>query len=110
MDLIKEIAQEKLVIMVTHNPELAEKYSTRIVRLLDGELQDDSNPFSEEEEKQEIASLVAIEKEKEEKELASINPEDTKALKEYNKNKNAKEKAKMKKKKKKIFPIKNTKK
>ena len=95
MDLIKEIAQEKLVIMVTHNPELAEKYSTRIVRLLDGELQDDSNPFSEEEEKQEIASLVAIEKEKEEKELASINPEDTKALKEYNKNKNAKEKAKM---------------
>ena len=95
MDLIKEIAQEKLVIMVTHNPELAEKYSTRIVRLLDGELQDDSNPFGEEEEKQEIASLVAIEKEKEEKELASINPEDTKALKEYNKNKNAKEKAKM---------------
>lgn len=36
MDLIKEISKEKLVIMVTHNPELAEKYSTRIVRLLDG--------------------------------------------------------------------------
>lgn len=50
MDLIKEISKEKLVIMVTHNPELAEKYSTRIVRLLDGELQDDSNPFTEEEE------------------------------------------------------------
>ena len=95
MDLIKEIAQEKLVIMVTHNPELAEKYSTRIVRLLDGELQDDSNPFSEEEEINEINCLLAIEKEKEEKELALIDPNDEKALKEYNKNKNAKEKAKM---------------
>ena len=38
MDLIKEISKEKLVIMVTHNPELAEKYSTRIVKLLDGEV------------------------------------------------------------------------
>jgi putative ABC transport system permease protein len=81
--------------MVTHNPELAEKYSTRIVRLLDGELQDDSNPFSEEEEINEINCLLAIEKEKEEKELALIDPNDEKALKEYNKNKNAKEKAKM---------------
>ena len=50
MDLIREIAKDKLVIMVTHNPELAEQYSTRIVRLLDGELQSDSNPFSKEEE------------------------------------------------------------
>ena len=45
MDLIKEIATHCLVIMVTHNPELAEKYSTRIIRLLDGEVQSDSNPF-----------------------------------------------------------------
>lgn len=57
MDLIKEIAKEKLVIMVTHNPELAEKYSTRIVRLLDGELQSDSNPFSTEEEIYEVKKL-----------------------------------------------------
>jgi len=50
MELIKEIAKEHLVIMVTHNPELAEKYSTRIVRLLDGELKEDTNPFSVEDE------------------------------------------------------------
>ncbi|MDE7405850.1 MAG: ABC transporter ATP-binding protein/permease [Clostridiales bacterium] len=45
MDLIKEIATHCLVIMVTHNPDLAEKYSTRIIRLLDGEVLSDSNPF-----------------------------------------------------------------
>lgn len=45
MELIKEISGECLVIMVTHNPELAEKYSTRIIRLLDGEVQSDSRPY-----------------------------------------------------------------
>jgi putative ABC transport system permease protein len=45
MDLVQEIAKERLVIMVTHNAELAAQYSTRIIRLLDGELQSDSNPF-----------------------------------------------------------------
>ncbi len=45
MDLIKEIANECLVIMVTHNPELAEHYSTRIIKLLDGEVVSDSNPY-----------------------------------------------------------------
>ena len=45
MELLKEIAKDKLVIMVTHNPELAEKYSTRIVRLLDGQITSDSNPY-----------------------------------------------------------------
>lgn len=50
MDLIREIAGERLVIMVTHNPELAEEYATRIVRLKDGEIESDSNPYSEEEE------------------------------------------------------------
>ena len=49
MELLKEVAKDKLVIMVTHNPELAEEYSTRIVRLRDGELIDDSNPVSEDE-------------------------------------------------------------
>lgn len=51
MDLLKEIASEKLVIMVTHNPELAEQYSTRIVKLLDGNIIDDSNPFDAKKEK-----------------------------------------------------------
>ena len=45
MELIKEIAKDRLVIMVTHNPELAEKYSTRIVKLLDGKIVGDSDPF-----------------------------------------------------------------
>lgn len=49
MDLLKEIAKDRLVIMVTHNPELAEKYSTRIIKLLDGEVKDDSMPYSDEE-------------------------------------------------------------
>lgn len=49
MELIKEIAGERLVIMVTHNPELAERYSTRIVRLLDGQVTDDTDPLVPEE-------------------------------------------------------------
>ncbi len=57
MDLIREIAEEKLVIMVTHNPELAEKYSTRIIRLLDGSVVDDTNPYSPEEEEAEIREV-----------------------------------------------------
>lgn len=49
MELLKEISKDKLVIMVTHNPELAEKYSTRIVKLLDGHITSDSNPYTKEE-------------------------------------------------------------
>ena len=45
MDLLKEVAQDRLVIMVTHNPELAERYATRTVRLLDGEIIGDSDPY-----------------------------------------------------------------
>ena len=45
MDILEEIAKDRLVIMVTHNPEIAVNYSTRIVKLLDGEITDDSNPF-----------------------------------------------------------------
>ena len=48
MDLLKEISKEKLVIMVTHNPELAEEYSTRIIRLVDGNIVDDTNPYKTE--------------------------------------------------------------
>ncbi len=61
MDLIREIAGERLVIMVTHNPELAEQYSTRIVRLLDGLVIEDTNPFSPEEEIEECRMTAAIE-------------------------------------------------
>jgi len=48
MELLKEIAKDKLVIMVTHNPELAEQYATRIVRIKDGVLTSDSDPFTPE--------------------------------------------------------------
>ncbi len=50
MDLIKEIAGERLVIMVTHNPELAESYASRIVRLKDGLVESDSDPYEGDEE------------------------------------------------------------
>ena len=53
MDILREVAKKKLIIMVTHNPELAERYSTRIIKLLDGRVISDSDPYSEEEEKAE---------------------------------------------------------
>lgn len=48
MELLKEISKEKLVVMVTHNPELADEYSTRIIRLVDGSIVDDTNPYTNE--------------------------------------------------------------
>ena len=45
MDLLKEVAKDRLVVMVTHNPELAERYATRIVRLMDGRITADSDPY-----------------------------------------------------------------
>ena len=50
MELMKEIAQEKLVIMVTHNPDLAKSYSTRIISMLDGRVTYDTNPYDKDEE------------------------------------------------------------
>ena len=61
MDLLKKIAKDRLVIMVTHNPELAQEYSTRIVRLLDGKITDDSNPYSASEKEIEDAKVKAKE-------------------------------------------------
>ena len=61
MDLIREIAGERLVIMVTHNPELAEDYSTRIIRLLDGLVTEDTNPFTPEDEIAECAATADAE-------------------------------------------------
>ncbi|MBE7001222.1 MAG: ABC transporter ATP-binding protein/permease [Ruminococcaceae bacterium] len=49
MEILKEVAKDRLVIMVTHNPELAERYSTRIIRMLDGEIISDSAPLNDEE-------------------------------------------------------------
>ena len=45
MEILKKVSEHKLVIMVTHNPDLAEQYSTRIIRLLDGEVTDDTDPY-----------------------------------------------------------------
>ena len=52
MEILKEISKDKLVIMVTHNPELAKAYSSRIIKLFDGNLMEDSNPYGEDELKQ----------------------------------------------------------
>lgn len=59
MEILKEISKDKLVVMVTHNPDLAEEYSTRIIRLLDGELKQDTNPYTHEESIKEIESHKA---------------------------------------------------
>lgn len=71
MDLIREIAGERLVIMVTHNPELAEQYSTRIVKLQDGLVLSDSNPYDGEDytpvQETETVEEVAQEEQTEEK-------------------------------------------
>ena len=48
MEILKEISKDRLIIMVTHNPELANQYSTRIIRLLDGKITGDSNPYTKE--------------------------------------------------------------
>ena len=71
MELLKEISRERLVIMVTHNPELAEKYSTRIIKMLDGQITDDSAPLTREE-------LAAQQEANAEKMLASIGQKKTK--------------------------------
>ena len=72
MELIKKISEKKLVIMVTHNPELAEKYSTRIVRLLDGQIVEDTNPFSIEDEAKENEDKIPQSKEELEKAKAKM--------------------------------------
>ncbi len=91
MDLIKEISGERLVIMVTHNPEIAEKYSSRIIRLLDGLVVEDTNPFSTEDEEAECLKLAEKEETELEESLAEIKDE-----REYKKAKKKKrERAKM---------------
>ncbi len=70
MDILREVAKDRLVIMVTHNPELAQEYSTRIIRMLDGKITGDSNPLTEEE----IAAEQAAEKIKAEEERKKKRP------------------------------------
>ena len=53
MEILKKISKDRLIIMVTHNPNLAEEYSSRIIKILDGKIIDDSNPYSKEEEEKE---------------------------------------------------------
>ena len=67
MDILKEIAKDRLVIMVTHNPELAEKYSTRIIRVLDGRITDDSAPLTKAEVRNETSLAAKEKKDKREK-------------------------------------------
>lgn len=64
MELLKEVAKDKLVIMVTHNPELAEQYATRIVRCLDGEIQSDSAPYASSEEELSADEIRKVGKER----------------------------------------------
>ena len=92
MDLIREIADERLVIMVTHNPELAEKYSTRIVKFVDGLITEDTNPFSPEEEIAECRALA--EKAKAEALASEATAEGEKKAKKK-KSRGGREKAKM---------------
>ena len=92
MELIKEISRERLVIMVTHNPELAEQYSTRIIKLLDGEVLEDSNPMTDEEIEAEINEINVAEDEERAAFEALSEPEQKKAKKEKRRRR---EKAKM---------------
>ncbi len=79
MDIIKTIAQERLVIMVTHNPELAEQYSTRIIRLLDGNVVDDTNPFD-------LDAFVVKQQEAKQDAVQEVKTEQTEELNEQQEN------------------------
>lgn len=72
LDILQEIAKDRLVIMVTHNKELAEKYSTRIVKMLDGRIIDDSRPLTAEEEEKEAAIALSKTKETHKKKKPSM--------------------------------------
>lgn len=69
MELLKEISKDRLIIMVTHNPELAKNYSTRIVRLLDGVITDDSDPYTLEDMEADIRAKEAAKAKTSEKKI-----------------------------------------
>ena len=60
MELLKAISNDKLIIMVTHNPDLAKEYSTRIINLLDGEVVNDSNPYVAAADEQTLVKISAL--------------------------------------------------
>ena len=64
MDILREVSADRLVVMVTHNPELAEEYSTRIIRLVDGQITSDTMPYSEADEEAEEEALREKRKQK----------------------------------------------
>lgn len=76
MEILKEISKEKLVIMVTHNPELAEKYSTRIIRILDGKIIGDSNPLNAKEKKKLNEEILVYTKSIEKNKLTKTDKKD----------------------------------
>ena len=78
MDLLKEVSKDRLVIMVTHNPDLANKYANRIIRLLDGELIEDSKPYSNKEAEKEIKKHLEKKAKQETKEFKK--PEKKKSM------------------------------
>ena len=94
MNLLKEISNDRLVIMVTHNPELAEEYSTRIIRLLDGEIVDDSMPYDGADEN---AANIVANSEDAQNSLQTAEGEKTEGLPEQNSEKRRKNKGKKKK-------------
>lgn len=91
MDLLKEVAEDRLVIMVTHNPALAEEYSTRIVYLKDGEIVGDTKPYSSADEENEILDekvddnvierIVEVEKSDDDVEVKEVKVENAKPKK-----------------------------
>lgn len=90
MELLKEIAGDHLIIMVTHNAELAKKYSTRIIKLLDGEVKSDSNPFTIEEKQDKTQNQeVADEEQKIEENNVKIDEKTQKKPKKDKKNKSS---------------------
>ena len=72
MDILREVAKDRLVIMVTHNPDLANEYSTRIIRMLDGKITGDSNPLTDEEIAAEHAQETAKAEEEKKKKRPSM--------------------------------------
>ncbi len=72
MDILKEVSKDRLVIMVTHNPDLAQTYSTRIIRMLDGVITDDSAPLTDEEYRAEQQKKEALSENKKKEKLPSM--------------------------------------
>jgi len=78
MEILKEVSKNRLVIMVTHNPDLAEEYSTRIIRMLDGKILNDTNPITKEEDE----AILLEEKQTKQQENKQTKDKKTKKIKE----------------------------